>query len=96
VPPPAEPVIRLSIAAPAADSHIWRNPESPPAANRLILTAHAVPHVRQVVWYVDDAPFALADPDEHVAWQLTPGEHRFQIGLPLRPERSRAVRVVVE
>jgi len=96
VPTPAEPTIRLSIAAPAADSHIWRNPESPPAANRLILTALAVPHVRQVVWYVDDAPFALADPDEHVAWQLTPGEHRFQIGLPLRPERSRAVRVVVE
>jgi penicillin-binding protein 1C len=94
--PPAAPAIQLSIAAPAANSHIWRNPESPPIANRLILTAKTEPHVRQVVWYVDDAPFALGDPDEHVAWPMTPGEHRFQIGLPLRPERSRPVRVVVE
>jgi penicillin-binding protein 1C len=94
--PPAEPAIQLSIATPASNSHVWRNPESPPIANRLILSGLTVPHVRQIVWYVDDKPFALGDPDEHVAWPLTPGEHVFQIGLPLRPERSRAIRIVVE
>jgi penicillin-binding protein 1C len=96
LPPASDPAIELSIATPAPNSRIWHNPESPAAANRLILSARARPHVQQVVWYVDGAPFALGDPDEDVAWPLTPGEHRFQIGLPLRPERSRPVRVVVE
>ncbi len=88
--------LRLAITLPAPDSRIWRNPESPPAANRLVLQAQVRPRVAQVVWYVDGAPFALAAPDAPVAWPLTPGEHRFQLGLPLRPERSRPVRVVVE
>ncbi len=94
--PAEETRVQLSIAAPAPDSRIWRNPEIPPIANRLMLTARTHPHVDQIVWYVDGTPFALGDPDERVGWPLTPGEHRFQIGLPLRPERSRAVRVVVE
>jgi penicillin-binding protein 1C len=48
------------------------------------------------VWYVDGTAFALTDPDTPVAWPLRVGEHRFQIGLPLRSERSRPVRLVVE
>ncbi|HET9019054.1 MAG TPA: hypothetical protein VFN46_05680 [Acetobacteraceae bacterium] len=48
--------------------------------------AIATPHI---VWYADGTPFALDDPAQ-------PGEHRFQIGLPLRPERSRPVRVIVK
>jgi penicillin-binding protein 1C len=95
-PSPVAEEIQLSVAVPAANTHVWRNPEAPPVASRLILMARVVPHVRQVVWYVDGAPFAVSDPDERVAWPLTPGEHRFQIGLPMRPERSRAVRVEVD
>ncbi len=94
--PGTDAAVRLSVVAPEADSRIWRNPESPPAANRLVLRAKTVPPVPQVVWYVDDAPFALSTPDAPVSWPLRTGEHRFQIGLPLRPERSRAVRLVVE
>jgi penicillin-binding protein 1C len=90
------PPVLLSIVTPTPDSRIWRNPESPPLLNQLLLRAQTQPHVQQVVWYVDGTPFALGDPDSRVAWPLTPGEHRFQIGLPLRPERSRPVRVVVE
>jgi penicillin-binding protein 1C len=44
---------------------------------------------------VDGSPFALADPDRPVAWPLSPGQHRFQIGLPLQPERSRPALLVV-
>ena len=55
-----------------------------------------MPHVPQVVWYVDGTPFALTDPDQPVTWPMRVGEHRFQIGLPLRPERSRAVRLLVQ
>jgi penicillin-binding protein 1C len=93
--PPADAPIRLSVVTPEAGSRIWRNPESPDAADRLLLRAKTSPHVPRVVWYVDGEPFALADPDQPVTWPLTTGEHRFQIGLPLRPERSRPVLLVV-
>ncbi len=94
---PADPEpVRLSIVTPEAGSRVWRNPEVPPAAAMLALRASARPHVPQVVWYVDNQPFALSDPDVPVAWPLHAGEHHFQIGLPLRPDRSRAIRVVVE
>jgi penicillin-binding protein 1C len=88
--------IQLSVVTPEEGTRVWRNPESPPAADRLILRARTAPHVPQIVWYVDGAPFALTDPDQPVDWPMRPGEHRFQIGLPLRPERSRAVRLLVQ
>ena len=94
--PVADAPVQLSVVTPEAGSRIWRNPESPPAANRLVLRAKVRPHVPQVVWYVDGAPFALSDPDVPVSWPLHAGEHRFQVGLPLRPERSRAVRLEVQ
>jgi penicillin-binding protein 1C len=87
---------QLSIITPADGTRVWRNPESPPAANGFALRASVRPHVSQVVWYVDDQPFALTDPDASVIWPLHPGEHRFQIGLPLQPGRSRPVHLVVE
>jgi penicillin-binding protein 1C len=94
--PAAEPTVRLSVVTPEAGSRIWRNPEIPAPADRLVLRAKTTPHVPQVVWYVDGTPFALTDPDVPVTWPLRVGEHRFQIGLPLRPERSSPVRLVVE
>ena len=92
----ADTAVQLSVVTPEAGSRIWRNPESPAAANRLVLRAKTTPHVPQVVWYVDGVPFALTDPNMPVTWPLLVGEHRFQIGLPLRPERSRPARLVVE
>jgi penicillin-binding protein 1C len=94
--PQADTAVRLSVVTPEAGSRIWRNPDVPAAADRLVLRAKAAPHVPQVVWYVDGTPFALTDPDVPVTWPLRVGEHHFQIGLPLRPERSRPVRLVVE
>jgi len=94
--PGADPVIQLSVVTPEAGTRVWLNPESPPDANRLVLRARTTPHVPQVVWYVDGAPFAVTDPDQPVTWPMQGGEHRFQIGLPLRPERSRAVRLLVQ
>jgi penicillin-binding protein 1C len=88
--------IRLSVVTPEAGTRLWRNPESPAAANRLLLRAKATPEVPQIVWFVDGVPFALSRPDEPVAWPLRTGEHRFQIGLPLRPERSRPVSLLVQ
>ena len=50
----------------------------------MLLRAKTFPRVPQIVWYVDGEPFALTDPDRPVTWPLSAGEHRFQIGLPLR------------
>ena len=86
----------LSISAPEHNSRIWRNPEAPPALNRLALKAVVEPHATQVVWYVDGEPFALSDSDQAVLWPMTPGAHRFQVRLPLQKGASRIVRVVIE
>ena len=86
----------LSIATPEHNSRIWRNPEAPPALNRLALKAVVEPHAEQVVWYVDGEPFALSDPDQAVLWPMTRGAHRFQVRLPLQKGASRIVRVVIE
>jgi penicillin-binding protein 1C len=88
--------VRLSVAAPEHNARIWRNPDAPPAANRLVLKAQVEPRVPQIVWYVDGEPFAVADPDMPVSWPMKPGIHRFQIRLPLEAGASKPVRVVVE
>ncbi len=88
--------VRLTVAAPEQNARIWRNPDAPPAANRLVLKAHVEPRVPQIVWYVDGEPFAVTDPDIPVSWPMKPGLHRFQIRLPLEAGASRPVRVVVE
>jgi penicillin-binding protein 1C len=95
-PAPAPSGVRLSIATPEPNTRIWRNPEAPPAANRLLLKATTEPSVPQIVWLVDGAPVAVTSPSTPYAWTLTPGEHRFQIRLPFADATSRVVRVVVE
>jgi penicillin-binding protein 1C len=90
----AEPP-RLSITMPEQNARIWRNPEMPPALDRLALKASA-PGVSQIVWYVDGLPFRTARADETVYWPLSSGAHRFQIRLPLQDGESRPVRIVVE
>ena len=93
--PADDPAIQLSVLTPEAGTRVWLNPESPPAANRLVLRARTAPRVPQIVWYVDGVPFATTDPNQPVTWPMQAGEHRFQIGLPLRPERSRSVKLLV-
>jgi penicillin-binding protein 1C len=93
---PTAGAVRLSIIAPDQNSRIWRNPEVPGAVNRLVLRAAAEPRVPQVVWLVDGAPVATADPAKPFLWPMTPGAHRFQIRLPFAATASASVRVVVE
>jgi penicillin-binding protein 1C len=88
--------VRLSIAAPEQDAYFRRNPEVPAALNRLALRAVAEPHVAQIVWYVDNEPFAVADPDETVYWPMVAGLHRFRIGRPFDAALSNPVRIAVE
>ncbi len=101
VDPAAEPhpkavAANLAIVQPDPDSHVWRNPESPPALNRLVLRATAAPQVRQIVWLVDGQPVAVGAPGEPLYWTMVPGHHRFQVRLPLQEDASRPLAVVVE
>jgi penicillin-binding protein 1C len=93
--PRAAPV-PLAIVQPEPDSHVWRNPEAPPAANRLVLRASAPPQVRQIVWLVDGKPVAVGAPDVPLYWTMVPGRHKFQVRLPLQDDASRPLAIVVD
>jgi penicillin-binding protein 1C len=92
---PTAPV-ELVVTTPERDTHIWRNPDLPPSLNRLALRAEASTATQQIVWYVDGAPFAVADAAEPVFWPMQPGVHRFQARLPLQPGASSIVKVTIE
>ncbi len=94
--PRATPETRLSIIQPDPDTHVWRNPDTPPALNRLALRALVEPKAAQIVWLLDGKPIAVAASDAPFYWTMTPGRHRFQIRLPLQDDASKAVSVVVE
>ncbi len=95
-PAPTPPAPRLAIVTPEPDTHVWRNPDAPAALNRLVLRAAVDPPVPQIVWLVDGQPVALAAPDAPLYWPMTPGRHRFQVRLPLQPDASGPLFVVVE
>jgi penicillin-binding protein 1C len=95
-PPASEEAIALAVTTPEHHTHIWRNPEQPPALNRLALKATASRRIEQILWYVDGDPFAVAAADEAVFWPMRPGIHRFQARLPMRPGGSRIVEVTIE
>jgi penicillin-binding protein 1C len=92
----AAPENRLSIIQPDPDTHLWRNPDTPPALNRLVLRASVDPKAPQIVWLLDGKPVAVVPPDAPFYWTMTPGHHRFQIRLPLQEDASKVLSVVVE
>jgi penicillin-binding protein 1C len=87
---------RLQIVQPEPETHVWRNPEVPPALDRLVLKAVADPAVPQIVWLLDGAPIATAPPTQPLLWKMQPGRHRFQVRLPLQDDSSSPLTVVVE
>ena len=94
--PFAAPARHMAITEPLPGAHVWRNPDAPPALQRLALRATVVPPVEQVVWLVDGEPAAVIPPDQPFLWRMQAGQHRFQVRLPLQDAVSRQVRVVVE
>ncbi len=86
----------LAITEPQSGAHVWRNPDAPPALQRLTLRAAVSPAAEQVVWLVDGEPAAVAPSDRPFLWVMQPGQHRFQVRVPARGAVSRQVRVVVE
>ena len=92
---PADAVVRLSILAGGPHARPARPGDAP-------RTEHARParprqsSRPQVVWYVEGAPFRVADYPYTVRWRLAPGEHVFQARLIDGRTASSAVRVLVQ
>ena len=91
-----DPVVRLSIRSPEDGLRVLRDPETPPEQSTLALRALVSPPVPQVVWYVDGAPYRVADYPYTVRWKLAAGEHVFQARLIDGRTASSAVRVLVQ
>ncbi len=97
--PPLRPQAALpaqvQILSPPANARLLRNPQLPSQFNTLALQAEStVPG--QIVWLVNEQPFATAEADQPVRWPLQPGTYRIQAQLALRPERSPPVTIQVE
>ena len=93
---PTGAVVRLSIRSPEDGLRVLRDPETPPEQSTLALRALVNPSVPQVVWYVDGAPFQVADYPYTVRWRLAPGDHVFQARLIDGRTALSAVRVLVQ
>ena len=94
--PPAPPAPHLAIVRPDDNTHVWRNPNLPPALNRLVFRAAVQPQAAQIVWLVNGQPVSVGAPDAPLVWTMTPGRYRFQVRLPLQDAVSAPVNVVVE
>ncbi len=88
--------VRLRITSPENGLRLLRDPETPPEQSTLALTVIVDPPVPQVVWYVDGRPYETVAYPYTTRWKLTPGDHLFQVKLPLQPGASPGARVVVQ
>lgn len=93
--PPLEPSAQLSVTSPQDGVTLLRDPETPPDLSTVSLTAVVTPPRPQLVWYVDGQPFRVVDYPYSTRWALIPGAHTFRVGLPLSPETSSPVRILV-
>jgi penicillin-binding protein 1C len=88
--------VRLRITSPENGLRLLRDPETPPEQSTLALTVVVDPPVPQVVWYVDGRPYETVAYPYTTRWKLEPGDHVFQVKLPLQPGGSPGARVVVQ
>ena len=88
--------VRLRITSPENGLRLLRDPETPPEQSTLALTVVVDPPVPQVVWYVDGQPYETVAYPYATRWRLEPGDHLFQVKLPLQPGASPGARVVVQ
>lgn len=91
-----EKKVRVSIVSPEDGLRLVRDPETPADQATLALRAVVNPLVPQVVWYVDDKPFQVADYPYTARLSLTPGEHTIQAGIPNYSAYSRRVKIIVQ
>jgi penicillin-binding protein 1C len=88
--------MRVRIASPENGLRVLRDPETPIAEATVALKAVVSPSAREVVWWVDGAPFATVPWPYSVRWKITPGAHTFVARLPFTKLASSPVSIRVE
>jgi penicillin-binding protein 1C len=91
----APAAVHLRIATPNNHSTFIQNPEMPAALAFLPLRLTPDPGVAQVVWYVDDKPFQVANAGDTARWPLSAGHHTIQARTPFGETRSIEIEVTV-
>jgi penicillin-binding protein 1C len=87
---------RVKITSPENGLRVLRDPETPAADATLALKAVVWPAAREIVWWVDGAPYATVAYPYTARWPVAPGEHTFVAHLPFVKLASPPVRVRVE
>jgi penicillin-binding protein 1C len=87
---------RVRISAPENGLRVVRDPETPAADATVALKAVVSPAAREIVWWVDGAPFATVPWPYTARWQVTPGAHTFVARLPFVKLASPPVSIRVE
>lgn len=86
----------LRIISPENGESLLRDPSLPASRNTIGLRVEVSLTVPQVLWYVDGKPYQVVAYPYAARWQLQPGEHVIQAGIPLTQERSGPVYIHVE
>lgn len=92
----AEKPIRLAVESPADGLRLLVDPETPAGLSTVALRVDVDPLPTEVLWWVDDMPFALVGAPFEARWPIEAGEHVVQAEIPATGQRSRRVRVVVD
>ena len=86
----------MKITSPDNGLRVFRDPETPAAEATVALKAVVSPAAREIVWWVDGAPFATVAWPYTVRWNVTPGTHTFVARLPFVRLASPPVSIRVE
>jgi penicillin-binding protein 1C len=94
--PLADMTSRMKITSPENGLRVVRDPETPVADATVALEAVVSPAAREIVWWIDGAPFATVAWPYTARWQVTPGAHTFVARLPFVKLASPPVSIRVE
>jgi len=92
----SEAPAQLRIREPRAGARYLWDPETPPEASGIRLSARATPADQEVVWIVDGSPVARVRWPHELHWALAPGRHTVAAALAGRPVSAGPVTVFVE
>lgn len=89
-------VPQIRIVSPADHTLLIRDPEVPPHLSTVALEAVVEGGAEQLVWYVDDQPYAVVDAPFKERWPLEPGRHTFQARVPYSDIASTEIEIQVQ
>lgn len=87
---------RVAIREPRSSTRFLFDPDTPRELSTVRLAASVTPATEEVVWLVDDEPFARVGYPHEVRWPLRPGRHVIRARLAHSGDISAPVTVTVD